>query len=148
MIFRNFDSNLEFCLSCSLVRLSLSLVRLSREPVIMIFSDFTDKAVEDAKSCWPKKFFHFFENFSKFFGIFKGENTLFSKSAQKWSSFRKKLLYIFPLLGGGSRPQSGIFHSFFEPYHKGFNFYFYTITWQQYLAFVWKFLCTPFMCYE
>ena len=42
-----------------------------------------DKAVEEAKSCWPKKFFHFFENFSKFFGIFKGENTLFSKSAQK-----------------------------------------------------------------
>ena len=42
-----------------------------------------DKAVEEAKSCWPKKFFHFLENFSKFFGIFKGENTLFSKSAQK-----------------------------------------------------------------
>ena len=35
-----------------------------------------DKAVEGAKSCWPKKFFHFF-------GIFNGENTLFSKGAQK-----------------------------------------------------------------
>ena len=27
--------------------------------------------------------FHFFENFSKYFGILNGENTLFSKSAQK-----------------------------------------------------------------
>ena len=37
-----------------------------------------DKAIEEAKSCWPKKIFlHFFENFSTFFGIFNGENTLF-----------------------------------------------------------------------
>ena len=42
-----------------------------------------DKAVEEAKVAGPRNFFHFFENFSKFFGIFKGENTLFSKSAQK-----------------------------------------------------------------
>ena len=26
----------------------------------------------------------------------RGENTLFTKSAKKWSSFRKKLLYFFP----------------------------------------------------
>ena len=63
-----------------------------------------DKAVEEAKSCWPKNFFSLFFTFFKFFGIFKGENTLFSKSANKWSSFRKKLLYFFPLLVGGGAP--------------------------------------------
>ena len=36
-----------------------------------------DKAVEEAKSCWSKNFFHFFENFSKLFGIFDSENTFF-----------------------------------------------------------------------
>jgi hypothetical protein len=51
-------------------------------------------------------FFYFFENFSKFFGIFKGENTLFSKSAQtstnvpgrpegSYLKFYKCLNYIF-----------------------------------------------------
>jgi len=53
-------------------------------------------------------FFIFFFNF--FWGIFNSENKLFSKGAKKWSSFRKKLIYFFPLLGGGgSRPNSGNF---------------------------------------
>ena len=66
------------------------------------------------KVAGPRNFFHFFENFSKFFGIFKGENTLFSKSAQKMVQFQKKItLYFSTSRGGGSRPQSGNFHFLF-----------------------------------
>ena len=35
-----------------------------------------EKAVEEAKSCWPKKFCSLFEIFG---GIFNGENTIFFK---------------------------------------------------------------------
>ena len=67
-------------------RVAANISRVAAD-ILCVASDIlrvvVDKAVEEAKSCWPKNFFHFFENFSKFFGIFKGENTLFSKSAQK-----------------------------------------------------------------
>ena len=40
--------------------------------------------------------------------------TLFTKSAQKWSSFRKNTLFFSINRGGrGSRPLYGIFHNFF-----------------------------------
>ena len=53
-------------------------------------------------------FFEFFKNLWDF----NGENTLFTKSAQKWSSFRKKILYFFHNKGGGgSRPLYGIFNN-------------------------------------
>ena len=48
------------------------------------------------KFACPKVVLSFFQKFPKFFGIFNGENTLFTKSDKKWSSFRKKLLYFFP----------------------------------------------------
>ena len=62
-----------------------------------------------------RQFYYFLKIFSKFFGIFNGENTLFSKSAQKMVQFQKKILYIFSTSrGGGVRTQSGIFHFFFK----------------------------------
>ena len=54
----------------------------------------------------------FSELFSKFFVIFNGENTLFTKSAQKWSRFRKKLLYFFPYLVCSSGPIMEFFQNF------------------------------------
>ena len=45
----------------------------------------------------------------------------FQKVLKKWSSFRKKLLYIFPLLGGGGGPDPKVeistfyFYFFFNP---------------------------------
>merc|ERR1712098_28397 len=74
-----------------------------------------DKAVEEAKSFWPKKFFFtFLKIFLSFLGFSRVKIHFFQKVLKKWSSFRKKLLYIFPLLGGGgSRPQSGNFHFLF-----------------------------------
>ena len=59
-----------------------------------------DKAVEEAKSCWPMKFFFHFWGF-------------FQKVFKKWSSFRKKLLHFFPLPLGGSDPKVEIFTLFF-----------------------------------
>ena len=73
------------------------------------------------KVAGPRNFFHFFENFSKFFGIFKGENTLFSKSAQKMVQFQKKITLFFSTSrGGGPDPKVEIstfyFYFFFEPF--------------------------------
>ena len=63
-----------------------------------------DKAVDEAKSCWPKKIAFTFLKI--FWGIFNGENTLFSKSTQKVVEFQKKNTLFFPLSsGGGSRPK-------------------------------------------
>ena len=59
-----------------------------------------DKAVEEAKSCWPMNFFFHFWGF-------------FQKVFKKWSSFRKKLLHFFPLPLGGSDPKVEIFTLFF-----------------------------------
>ena len=63
----------------------------------------------------------FFEKFLKFFGIFNGENTLFTKSDKKCSSFRKNYFIFFHNRGGGggSGPLmefSRIFFIFFEPF--------------------------------
>ena len=52
------------------------------------------------KFACPKVVLSFFQKFPKFFGIFNGENTLFTKSDKKWSSFRKKLLYFFHFHSG------------------------------------------------
>ena len=60
-----------------------------------IFATFSARFVVKSGICC------FLEN-SKFFCIFNDENTLFSKSAKKLSSFRKKHIYIFPILGGGA----------------------------------------------
>ena len=53
------------------------------------------------KFACPKVDLSFFEKFSKFFGIFNGEIPLFTKSVQKWSSFRKKSTLFFSIIGGG-----------------------------------------------
>ena len=50
-------------------------------------------------------------NFSKCFWIFKGKNTLFSKSAKKWSSCQKNGYHFF--FWGGVRAQSDKNHFFF-----------------------------------
>ena len=61
------------CVAADISRVAADILRVA-----------VDKAVEEAKSCWPKKFFALFlKIFLSFFGIFKGENTLFSKSAKK-----------------------------------------------------------------
>ena len=54
-----------------------------------------DKAVEEAKSSWPKKIVFTFLKI--FWGIFNGENTLFQKVLKKWASFRKKSFIFSPL---------------------------------------------------
>ena len=66
-----------------------------------------DKAVEEAKTCWPLKFFSIFWGFSMV------KIHFFQKVFKKWSSFRKKLLHFFPLPLGGSDPKVEIFTLFF-----------------------------------
>ena len=55
---------------------------------------------------------------SSVFDFSKGQNTIFTKSAQKWSSFRKKYIKFFHFQGqGGSRPKVEISTLFFsEPF--------------------------------
>ena len=50
----------------------------------------------------------------------------FYKKSSKWSSFGKKLLHIFQLIGGlgGSRPKSGKFHFFIFIHWKGSKIFF------------------------
>ena len=43
------------------------------------------------------------------------ENIVFTESAQKWSSFRKKILQFFPLLGGGGLDPTVENKTFFNP---------------------------------
>merc|ERR1712098_882941 len=65
-----------------------------------------DKAVWEAKSCWPKNFFFtFLKIFLSFLGFSRVKIHFFQKVLKKWSSFRKKLLYFFPLLGGPQTPK-------------------------------------------
>ena len=70
-----------------------------------------------------RQFYYFLKIFSKFFGIFNGENTLFSKSAQKMVQFQKKnTLYFFHFQGGGGQDPKWnfplFFNFFFEPFPK------------------------------
>ena len=46
-------------------------------------------------------FFTFLKIFLSFLGFSRVKIHFFQKVLKKWSSFRKKLLYFFPLLGGG-----------------------------------------------
>ena len=60
-------------------------------------------ASEEAKICLSKSSF-----IKVFLGFSMVKIHFLQKVLKKWSSFRKRLLYFFPLLGG-SRPKSGIF---------------------------------------
>ena len=55
----------------------------------------------------------FFKIVFKCFGIFKGKNTLFSRSAQKMVWLPKKWISLFR--GGGVRTQSDKYHFFLNP---------------------------------
>ena len=55
----------------------------------------------------------------KIFWDFQWWKDIFLKVLKKWSSFRKKLLYFFPLLGeGGSRPKSGVHFKHFKKLYR------------------------------
>ena len=62
------------------------------------------KTVEEAKVAGPRKFFHFFENFFRDFQWLK--YIFFKKCSKNGLVSEKKLLYFFPLLGGGGGVQT------------------------------------------
>ena len=80
---------------------------------------------------WPKislpkgSFTIFWKFFLSFLGFSMVKIHFFQKVLKKWSSFRKKLLYFFPLLGGGVQTPKWKFplfiFIFFEPFPKALN---------------------------